>query len=44
MCGSGSTLVAAEKLDRKAWGCDINENLKSIWDRILKQNIQTKLF
>ena len=34
MCGSGSTVVAAASLNRKGWGCDINENLVEIW----KQN------
>ena len=37
MCGSGSALVAADNLEREAWGCDINENLKPIWDNILAQ-------
>lgn len=37
MCGSGSTLVAANNLEREAWGCDINENLKPIWEDILAQ-------
>lgn len=37
MCGSGSTVVAAASLNRKGWGCDINENLVSIW----KENVLT---
>ncbi len=31
MCGSGSTVVTAAKLNRVGWGCDINENLLPIW-------------
>jgi DNA modification methylase len=31
MCGSGSTIVTASKLNRIGWGCDINENLLPIW-------------
>jgi DNA modification methylase len=31
MCGSGSTIVTAAKLNRLGWGCDLNENLLPIW-------------
>ena len=33
MCGSGSTVVAAESLGRRGFGCDINENLLPIWEK-----------
>ena len=33
MCGSGSTVVAADKLGRNGWGCDINPNLLPIWEK-----------
>jgi adenine-specific DNA-methyltransferase len=31
MCGSGSTLLTAQALGRKGFGCDINPDLKEIW-------------
>jgi len=33
MCGSGSTVVTAAKLDRVGWGCDLNENLIPVWEK-----------
>lgn len=33
MCGSGSTLITAERLNRKAFGMDINANLIPIWEK-----------
>ena len=35
MCGSGSAVIAAARLNRQGWGCDINENLLPIW----KENV-----
>ena len=32
MCGTGSTLITANKLNRNGWGCDINSNLQELWD------------
>jgi len=32
MCGTGSTLITASKLNRNGWGCDINSDLKELWD------------
>lgn len=37
MCGSGSTVVAASKLNRRGWGCDVNENLIPIWEKHIAQ-------
>ena len=31
MCGSGSAVLAAAKLGRRGWGCDLNEQLIPIW-------------
>ena len=31
MCGSGSTLLTAQALERKGFGCDINPDLEEIW-------------
>jgi len=39
MCGSGSTLVAAESLARKGWGCDINQALIPIWEKHLNPGL-----
>lgn len=36
MCGSGSTVLVAAKLNRQGWGCDINENLIEIWQENVK--------
>jgi DNA modification methylase len=32
MCGTGSTLLTAIKLNRNGWGCDINSDLQELWD------------
>jgi DNA modification methylase len=32
MCGTGSTLITASKLNRNGWGCDINSDLQELWD------------
>ena len=33
MCGSGSTLLTAMALERKGFGCDINQDLEQIWKK-----------
>jgi DNA modification methylase len=38
MCGSGSTVVAADKLGRNGWGCDINPNLLPIWEKNMENS------
>jgi len=35
MCGTASSLVTAANLGRKGWGCDVNENLLEIWEKII---------
>lgn len=37
MCGSGSAVMAASNLNRKGWGCDLNENLLPIWESLIKE-------
>jgi len=32
MCGTGSTLITATKLNRIGWGCDSNDDLQELWD------------
>lgn len=32
MCGTGSTLITATKLNRTGWGCDSNDDLQELWD------------
>ena len=32
MCGTGSTLITASKLNRNGWGCDINSDLQELWN------------
>jgi len=32
MCGTGSTLITASKLNRNGWGCDLNSDLQELWD------------
>ena len=39
MCGSGSTIVAAETLGRFGWGCDINQALLPIWEKHLNSGL-----
>tara|TARA_Y100001973_G_C5176142_1_gene322052 strand:- start:101 stop:862 length:762 start_codon:yes stop_codon:yes gene_type:complete len=36
MCGSGSTIFAADVLGRDGFGCDINEDCQKIWEDVKK--------
>ena len=33
MCGSGSTIFAADVLGRDGFGCDISKEAKNVWDK-----------
>ena len=35
MCGTGSSLITADILGRKGWGCDVNEDLLQVWREII---------
>ena len=35
MCGTASSLITADKLGRKGWGCDVNEDLLQVWREII---------
>jgi len=42
-CGTGSTLKVAQELNRRGFGCDINEELIDLWVDILNKPMQDKL-